>query len=83
MNKEDLQRLIEDAKTGYADPSKVGDSEVLGRLVATWAEWDGTKILGAFLSALTEANLHGLREEIRQLVLEHGLVRSGDSVDVS
>lgn len=78
-----LQQLIESAKSGYNDPKSVSDSEALGRLVGIWADWDGTKVLGAFLAALEEANMHGLREEIRQLVLEKGFVRPGDSVEMS
>ena len=77
-----LQQLIEVAKADYVNGALVADSEALGRLVAAWANWDGTQILGAFLSALEEANFHGLREEIRQLVTEKGLTRVGDSVEV-
>ena len=78
-----LQILIDEAKERFGEPTKVGDSEALGKLVALWADFDGTKILGAFLNALEEANLHGLHEEIRQMVLEKGLARPGDSVEVS
>lgn len=78
-----LQRLIDEAKQSFPDPAKAGDAVALGKLVATWADWDGHLILGVILSALTDANLHGLREEIRQLVLEKGLARPTDTVELS
>jgi hypothetical protein len=77
-----LDQLIDEAKGRYVNPVAVADSEALGKVVAAWAEFDGTKILGAFLSALEDANMHGLREEIRQIVLERGLARPGDSVEI-
>lgn len=56
---EELTRLIQTQKDiSFYDPTKETDEGGLGILIAHWAEWDGERIIQAFLAALEDANFH-------------------------
>jgi hypothetical protein len=66
---EAVQTLIGQCKPKiYRSPEEVSDAEALGVIVAQWAEWDGNKIIEAFLAALEDANFHTEREQIEELL---------------
>ena len=48
------------------------DSETVGIAIAHWADWDGIKIVEAFLTALTDANFHTLAAKVHALAVEDG-----------
>jgi hypothetical protein len=63
-----LQSIAIDERVESFKPNAdVTDAECLGIALAHWADWDGVKIVEAFLSALEDANFHDLREKIFRL----------------
>lgn len=67
-----LQELIDETRRGsFTKDVIVSDAEVLGVLIAEHFKWSGEPIIDAFLSALTDANFHSLREKIEEISKEH------------
>lgn len=50
--------IAEQKEESFIHPEQISDAEALGILVAQWAEWEGKKIVEAFISALEDANYH-------------------------
>jgi len=63
-----LKLLIEHTKLKSVPKGQMGDTEALGRLIASYSKWAGNPICEAFLAALHAANFHTLAEKIGGLV---------------
>jgi len=73
--KEGLQAIAEQASTSHfvesyinADNRDAREVEGLGIEIATWAEWDGLRIMRVFYSALEDANFHTEASQVWDMI---------------
>lgn len=64
MTKEVIQLIKKEAFVKGYNPM---DVEAMGLLVSNYFEWDGKKIVEAFINALEDANFHSMADKVMEL----------------
>lgn len=70
--KDTLKDLIREQKAKSFNPDyvhKATDEEALGIMVSQYCEWDGIKIVRAFMEALEDSNFHKEVAKIEKNIL--------------
>lgn len=68
QNEATIDRIVREIKHElYTEPSSVSDAEAYGVMTAHYFEWDGARIVEAFLSTLEDANYHTFRARVQEL----------------